>query len=133
MNSRGTLKKKKRDSTNDDKDQENEKADHSTPKKSTLTKKSPSSQTFEESDTPHTRKKSYKKRGADTSSKNHKNKSNKKNNEHVTTNLRKTEHTSSDPDLSGGYRYSINLSEVDEIQSNLLQFHLAQTDEMWPF
>ena len=110
---------------------ENE-TDHNTPKKSTVTKKPPSKETFEESDTPHTRKKSYKKR--EENYKNRHSKSNKKNsNEHVTTNLRKTEHTSSDPDLSGGYRYSINLSEVDEIQSNLLQFAISQTDEMWPF
>ena len=130
---RGSLKKKKRDSTNDENE---EKSD--TPKKhdkhekpATVPRKTVTKD-FEESDTPHTRKKSYKKRESKNSKeKNHKNK-NHDYHAQFATNLRKTELTSSDPDLTS-FRSDIDLSAVDEIQSNLLQFHLAQTDDNWPF
>lgn len=135
LNSRGSLKKKKRTSSSTNEDLEN-----STPKKATTitVPKKP----VDDSDTT-TGKKAYKKRTDTTSSKNQKNRHHHKKEVHhqLTTNLRKAQITSSDPDLSGGgggggaYRYSINLSEVDEIQSNLLQLAIgvAQSDDMWPF
>ena len=124
------MKKKKRNDSNND--EHEEKSD--TPKKpiTTIVPRKTVTKDFEESDTPHTHKKSYKKRESKKSNEKDKNNKNKRITVEHFTNLRKTELTSSDPDLAS-FRSDIDLSAVDEIQSNLLQFHLAQTDDNWPF
>ena len=123
--SRGSLKKKKKAENSDEFD---EKSD--TPKKTTVPKKSERNSTSEEPDL--IRKKSYKKRETKKTEKD-KNHKNKHSQHKIETNLRKSELTHSDPDLrTAKFNDEIDLNNVDEIQSNLLQFHLAQTDDMWP-